>query len=298
MKFSIIVRGQHPKGDAAGHLRDDLEPLEAVTREEFADQVMHWAAAIEARTEPGDRVLLAYPPGLDFVRAIWACLYSGRVAVPVPAPDPVRLKNSAPRLLAVLHDAQARLVLTTAAVLDTLSTGRIAIDERLSQDAVATHQIECRVARPTGTMASLEIVGRNLTGDAHVRSFVLNARDVTERNRVADELRHEALHDRLTGLPNRLMLLRSGAEAFDGIREAVLSIIDLHINIAAHETNRFMRVLAIVSTLALIPAVTGGLLGMNLGDSPWPVTLGQVAFVTLMLMLGVLYAFMAKGWLR
>jgi hypothetical protein len=37
---------------------------------------------------------------------------------------------------------------------------------------------------------------------------------------------------------------------------------------------------------------------MNLGDSPWPVTLGQVAFGTLVLMLGVLYTFMAKGWLR
>jgi Mg2+ and Co2+ transporter CorA len=59
-----------------------------------------------------------------------------------------------------------------------------------------------------------------------------------------------------------------------------------------------MRLLAIVSTLTLIPVVAGGLLGMNLGDSPWPVTLGQVAFGTLMLMLGVLYTFMAKGWLR
>ena len=59
-----------------------------------------------------------------------------------------------------------------------------------------------------------------------------------------------------------------------------------------------MRLLAIVSTLALIPAVVGGLLGMNLGDAPWPVTLGQVAFGTLVLMLGVLYSFMAKGWLR
>jgi Mg2+ and Co2+ transporter CorA len=87
-------------------------------------------------------------------------------------------------------------------------------------------------------------------------------------------------------------------ETVDGVRESVLSLIELHIDIAAHGTNRFMRLLAIVSTLTLIPVVAGGLLGMNLGDSPWPVTLGQVAFGTLVLMLGVLYTFMAKGWLR
>jgi Mg2+ and Co2+ transporter CorA len=87
-------------------------------------------------------------------------------------------------------------------------------------------------------------------------------------------------------------------ETIDNTREAVLSLIDLHINVAAHGTNRFMRLVAIMSTLALIPAIFGGLLGMNLGDAPYPVTLGQVAFGTLVLMLGILYAFMAKGWLR
>jgi Mg2+ and Co2+ transporter CorA len=87
-------------------------------------------------------------------------------------------------------------------------------------------------------------------------------------------------------------------ETLDHTREAVLSLIDLHINMASHDTNRFMRLVAIMSTLALIPAITGGLLGMNLGDSPWPVTLGQVAFITLMLMLAVLYTFLAKGWLK
>jgi Mg2+ and Co2+ transporter CorA len=87
-------------------------------------------------------------------------------------------------------------------------------------------------------------------------------------------------------------------ETVDNARESVLSIIDLHINVAAHETNRFMRLVAIMSTLGLIPAITGGLLGMNLADSPWSVTLGQVAFATLILILGVLYAFLAKGWLR
>jgi Mg2+ and Co2+ transporter CorA len=87
-------------------------------------------------------------------------------------------------------------------------------------------------------------------------------------------------------------------ETIDNTRESVLSLIDLHINVAAHDTNRFMRLVAIVSTLGLIPAVTGGLMGMNLVDSPWPVTLGQVAFATLILILGVLYAFLAKGWLK
>ncbi len=87
-------------------------------------------------------------------------------------------------------------------------------------------------------------------------------------------------------------------ETVDNVRESLLSLIELHINIAAHDTTRFMRLLAIVTTLALIPAVVGGLFGMNLVDAPWPVTLGQVAFGTLVLTLAVLYTFMAKGWLR
>jgi Mg2+ and Co2+ transporter CorA len=59
-----------------------------------------------------------------------------------------------------------------------------------------------------------------------------------------------------------------------------------------------MRLLAAVTAIALIPTVIGGLLGMNLKEAPWTVSLAQVAFITLLLMLGVLYAFMAKGWLR
>ena len=59
-----------------------------------------------------------------------------------------------------------------------------------------------------------------------------------------------------------------------------------------------MRLLAAVTAIALIPTVIGGLLGMNLQSAPWSVTLPQVAFITIILMLGVLYAFMAKGWLR
>ena len=37
---------------------------------------------------------------------------------------------------------------------------------------------------------------------------------------------------------------------------------------------------------------------MNIAGNPWPLTLAQVAFGTFILMLCVLYAFLAKGWLR
>lgn len=87
-------------------------------------------------------------------------------------------------------------------------------------------------------------------------------------------------------------------ETVDNVRESVLSVIELHLDLFAHDTNRFMRLMAIVSTLALIPAVVGGLLGMNLAGAPWPVSFGQVAFGSIVLAIAVLYTFMAKGWIR
>jgi Mg2+ and Co2+ transporter CorA len=81
-------------------------------------------------------------------------------------------------------------------------------------------------------------------------------------------------------------------------REGVLSIIDLHLNVVSFEMNRVMRVLAVVSVLGLVPAVVGGLLGMNLADNPWPFTLPQVAFGVSLGMILCLYLFLVKGWLR
>jgi len=32
--------------------------------------------------QPGERVLLLYPPGLEYICAFWGCLYAGMIAVP------------------------------------------------------------------------------------------------------------------------------------------------------------------------------------------------------------------------
>ena len=87
-------------------------------------------------------------------------------------------------------------------------------------------------------------------------------------------------------------------ETVNNVREGILSLIELHLNVVSFEMNRVMRVLAVVSVLGLIPAVVGGLFGMNLADNPWPFTLPQVTFVVCFAMVSSLYSFVVKGWLR
>src|SRR5688500_9732062 len=72
------------------------------------------ASALQRLNTRGERALLLYPTGADFVAAFFGCMYAGVVAVPGPAPGPARLVRALPRLQAIVHDAQARLVLTTS----------------------------------------------------------------------------------------------------------------------------------------------------------------------------------------
>ncbi|NES67184.1 MAG: fatty acyl-AMP ligase, partial [Okeania sp. SIO2D1] len=59
-----------------------------------------------------ERALLLYPQGLEFIAALFGCLYAGVVAIPAPPPDPIRLKRTLPRLEAIVKDAQASVILT------------------------------------------------------------------------------------------------------------------------------------------------------------------------------------------
>ncbi len=77
------------------------------------------AAALLARGQAGDRAVLLYPPGLDFIEAFFGCLYAGIVAVPAYPP---RNKGHLPRLRALVADAGAALALTNAKTLAGIRT--------------------------------------------------------------------------------------------------------------------------------------------------------------------------------
>src|SRR3954470_8039767 len=72
-------------------------------------------AALAASGPPGERALLLYPPGLDFIVAFFGCLYAGVVAVPAYPPRPNDRSQS--RLRAIAGDATPRAALTTEAIL-------------------------------------------------------------------------------------------------------------------------------------------------------------------------------------
>ena len=67
--------------------------------------------------------------------------------------------------------------------------------------------LELRVRHTDGTWRHVEAVVANLLDLPSVAGVVVNARDLTERKRVEAALEHQALHDALTGLPNRLLFL-------------------------------------------------------------------------------------------
>jgi diguanylate cyclase (GGDEF)-like protein/PAS domain S-box-containing protein len=75
-----------------------------------------------------------------------------------------------------------------------------------------TQAVEFRVRHADGDWRSLEAVGTNLKDNPAVGGVVLNVRDVTDRKRAEAELAHQAVHDALTGLPNRALFLDRLAE--------------------------------------------------------------------------------------
>lgn len=64
---------------------------------------------------PGDRALLLFPPGLDFIVAYFACLYVGVIAVPVNPPRRNRVQSAT---LGIIADCKPAAVLTVREIMD------------------------------------------------------------------------------------------------------------------------------------------------------------------------------------
>ena len=84
-------------------------------------------------------------------------------------------------------------------------------DVARNPDMEATAEFRARHA--DGSWRVIEAVAKNLLDDPAIGGIVVNYRDVTDRRSLEQQLRHQAFHDSLTGLPNRALFLDRLAHA-------------------------------------------------------------------------------------
>lgn len=99
-----------PRRRAFVFLRNDRSEEASLSYAELDRRARVIAGYLNTKGLPGQRVLLAYPPGLDFVAGYFGCLYAGCVAVPVAFPH----RRGLPNFRDVALDAGARLALSTS----------------------------------------------------------------------------------------------------------------------------------------------------------------------------------------
>ncbi len=129
------------------------------TYRELDEAVQIIAAHLQAVVSPGDRALLLYPSGLDYVFAFFACLYAGVIAVPAYPP---RRNRPTERIQSIVKDAGVSLILTNADALPQLQKGAQQIPELTSihwmaSDALSSGNCPFRPTEITGnTLAFLQ----------------------------------------------------------------------------------------------------------------------------------------------
>ncbi|AFZ34734.1 Long-chain-fatty-acid--(acyl-carrier-protein)lig ase [Stanieria cyanosphaera PCC 7437] len=89
----------------------------SLTYRELEQQAKKIATYLQSNTSTQARVLLLYPPGLEYISAFFGCLMAGAIAIPAYPPRPNR---SLARLQSIIQDAQATIALTTHSILTNL----------------------------------------------------------------------------------------------------------------------------------------------------------------------------------
>src|SRR5207244_2375266 len=108
----------------------------------------------------------------------------------------------------------------------------------LRQYAEACVKAQCRTAvlvlrfaAGTNAWLAAETTISNLLEDPAVNGIVLNLRDISERQALEDQLRFQAFHDALTGLPNRELFLDRVERALSRSRQGqgvvAVAVVDL-----------------------------------------------------------------------
>lgn len=106
-----------PERLAYAYLADGEEEKARITYAEMDARARAVAARLQSLGGAGERALLIFPAGIDFITTFYGCLYAGVVAMPAAPPHPARPRITLPRIRSIIADSGAAFVLTTSALL-------------------------------------------------------------------------------------------------------------------------------------------------------------------------------------
>ena len=112
---------EFPNKHACTFLANGETEVEKMTFGELELRSRAIAALLQRRHSPGERALLLYPPGLEFIAAFFGCLCAGIVAVPAYPPRPSRPERKVARLRAIVCDAEVSIVLCSDSMVPLIS---------------------------------------------------------------------------------------------------------------------------------------------------------------------------------
>jgi acyl-CoA synthetase (AMP-forming)/AMP-acid ligase II len=105
-----------PQSLAYGFLASGEHEASRLTWGELDGRVWRLSSVIGSHAQPGARVLLLFPPGLDFIPAFFGCLRAGAIAVPAYPPSARRSDRGSMRLRGIVKDAAVSLVVAPSCV--------------------------------------------------------------------------------------------------------------------------------------------------------------------------------------
>jgi diguanylate cyclase (GGDEF)-like protein/PAS domain S-box-containing protein len=103
--------------------------------------------------------------------------------------------------------------------------------ESVIGDPTREHKIEVRGRHADGHWRWFEMLTTNLLHEPAVQGVVSHVRDITERRSAEQALEYRALHDPLTGLPNRALVIDRLSQTFASARRHGLSTAVLFIDL-------------------------------------------------------------------
>src|SRR5579871_5649292 len=118
------MAGEHPDKLLYSYLDVNGDPIESYTYASFLQRAQAIAGHLQrdGRFAAGDRLLLAYPPGLEMICAFFGCVRAGLIPVPVYPPSSRGFQSAMYKMAHIAKDCQAAGILTSKDYLGSLKT--------------------------------------------------------------------------------------------------------------------------------------------------------------------------------